>query len=276
MPPAPGELAGPKTWLIARSATKPGQLLRLGSILTDALNPGSSLNLGRIVAVPAECKYDDADLVKLRIESELHQSRSLLVSAASSIPVLSAAAALDGCWSRDPRTTVDALNVRATSFVPTKEYMDEALADESVVEYLRRGLFAKSIYLIVGVATASRLSVVETQAGTSGLGASAKATVPEAVDLGIEASHRSQAGSTVTKETAEDCDFAYRVREFEYSRIPRRVRDKGLMTKKTMFGLEEKATSSDDLDDAVPQFEWFEDEDVSVDGSEGGLVVLAD
>jgi hypothetical protein len=78
----------------------------------------------------------------------------------------------------------------------------------------------------------------------------------------------------VTKEIAGDCDFAYRVREFEYSRIRRRVRDKGDMTKKTMFGLEEQATGSDDLADAVPQFEWFEDEDASVDETEGGLVVL--
>ncbi|KAL2786686.1 hypothetical protein BJX66DRAFT_27275 [Aspergillus keveii] len=274
MLPAPGELAGPKTWLIARSATKPGELLRLGSILTDASNPASSLNLNTIIAIPTESKYDDADLVKLRIESELHKSNSVLVSAASTIPILSAAASLDGRWARDPRTTVNALNVRATSFIPSKEYMDEALADENVVEYVRGGLFAKSLFIIVGVATASRLSVVETQAGTSRLSASASATLPETGDLGIEASHRNQAGSTVTKEIAGDCDFAYRVREFEYSRIRRRVRDKGDMTKKTMFGLEEQATGSDDLADAVPQFEWFEDEDASVDETEGGLVVL--
>ncbi|KAL2836699.1 hypothetical protein BJX68DRAFT_273396 [Aspergillus pseudodeflectus] len=253
MPPTPGDLADPKTWLVPRSASKPGELLRLGSILTDSSNPASSLNLGAIVPIPAEWQYDDADVVKLRIESELHKSNSLLVSTASAIPILSAAASLDGRWSRDPRTTVNALNV---------------------VKYVRGGLFAKSLFIIIGVATASKLSVIETQAGTSGLSTSAGVTLPEAGDLGIEASHRHQVGSTVTKKITGDCNFAYHVREFEYSRLRRRVRDKGDITKKTMFGLEENATAGDDLADAVPQFEWFEDEDASMDGRDGGLVVL--
>ncbi|KAL4865192.1 hypothetical protein BDV12DRAFT_200384 [Aspergillus spectabilis] len=219
MSPQPGDLTGPKKWLISRYTEKRNTIMLLGSILTDPSNLESSLNLHFIPPIPEHTKRDAADTARLVIEIELHKKDSFLLSAASSFPVFKAVAELGGSWSGDPRTAVEALNVRATVFVPNKEFMDEALGDKSVVEYVRRGLFAKALYIVVGVATAKKFSVKEEQAGKVGVDASAKTTVYEVGDIGVGASHSREAGAKVEWEIEGECDFAYRVREFEYSRF---------------------------------------------------------
>jgi hypothetical protein len=57
---------------------------------------------------------------------------------------------------------VNALNMRATSFILTKEYMDKVLVDKRAVKYMHGGLFAKLIFIIIRVVIASRLSIIKT------------------------------------------------------------------------------------------------------------------
>ncbi|PMD47786.1 hypothetical protein L207DRAFT_561205 [Hyaloscypha variabilis F] len=260
-----GDLVGPMKWLIPRYAEKPGSIMRLGSILTDAENLESSLNLHNIIEIPEQDKRDASNAVKRYVESELCQSNSLLVKAVPLIPAFSAGASVDGHWSHDVRSTVEALNVRAVVFIPTGEYMEEALKNEHVIGYARRGLFGKRLYIIVGTATASKLSIKENQSSGSGTSSSTNFMAPTVAEVEAGVSHENGARFQSKLEVGEDCDFAYRVREFLYSKAFG-LRDKGDRTRKAMFGLEHgKATMQAD-DDAMPQFEWFEEVDVSVPG----------
>lgn len=159
-----GTLAGKMLWLVPRYVEVPGTLMRLGSVLTDPENLESSLNLHSIPPIPADSQRDASLAVKRHVEVELSKSNSLLVKAAPNIPAFaSVGAEISGGWNRDASTTVQALNVRATVFIPTKAYMNAVLGNPNVIEYARRGLFSKPLYIIVGTATASKLSIQESQ-----------------------------------------------------------------------------------------------------------------
>ncbi|KAL2835989.1 hypothetical protein BJY01DRAFT_252232 [Aspergillus pseudoustus] len=271
MPPESPSLAGRKKWLVPRYPELPGTIMRLGLILTDPKNLDSCLNLDAIPPIPDSRKRDAAMPLKLRIEAELLRESSLLGSvAAPSEPILgglvSASASVNGGWSLDPRTTVEALNLRAEIFNPTKEYMNEALKSGGVVDAVRQSLFQTTLYVIVGVATASKLSITEKQSGKSNLGASAKASAGEGVNFAIEGSRKREAGSNIKWEIGQECDFAYRVRQFAYAKFFG-LRDKGDHTDGALFGSED-APPSDSVDErsALPQFDWLDDEDASVSG----------
>lgn len=260
-----GELLGPMKWLVPRYAEKPGSIMRLGSILTDPENLESSLNLHNIKEILEQDKRDVSLSVKRHIETELRNSNSLLVKAAPSIPALTVGAAVDGHWSHDAHTMVDALNVRAVVFIPTKTYMDGALETDEVVAYARRGLFGKPLCIIVGTATASKLSIKQSQSRKLAAGLSATFGVPTVVDVEARLLHESVAGLQSELDVAEECDFAYRVREFSYSKVFG-LSDKGDRTEKAMFDLKHSKSAAHALAEATPQFEWFEEEDVSTAG----------
>lgn len=244
--------------------------MRLGSILKDPSDLGSSLNL-REIPDTINFEYDLSDVVKLSIASELHKSNSLLASAASSIPIISAAASMGAKWGQDPQSTVEALNVRLKELTSVPEYMDEAMKNKAVIEYARNGLFAKSLYVVIGVATANELSSKEKSSAKSGANASAKAGVPQGVDIEISASHSNESGSKVELEVGAECDFAYRVREFEYQKYRRsKVREKGDYIKGALFGVRDTEENKDDVYEEFPRFKSLEEEDEQVPG----LVVL--
>jgi hypothetical protein len=88
-------------------------------------------------------------------------------------------------------------------------------------------------------------------------------------EFASEAAHEKTAKSTSTLEVEGECDFAYRVREFQYSKIWRSFKDKRDMTEGALFGLKEAIlggksghTKADD-GEYVPAFVDFEDEDES-------------
>lgn len=257
-----GELVGPMKWLIPRYTEKPGSIMRLGSILTDPENLESSLNLHNINEIPEKDKRDVSLAVKRYVETELSKSNSLLVRAAPSIPALTARASVGGNWSHNTRTTVDALNVRATVFIPTKTYMDGALEIDDVVAYARKGLFGRRLYIIVGTATASKLSIKQSRSRKWGADLSATFVAPT-IEGGILHEGEADFGSELG--VAEECDFAYRVREFSYSKVFG-ISDKGDCTEKAMFDLGYGKSAAQAPTEATPQFEWLEEEDVLAQG----------
>lgn len=239
--------------------------MKLGSILKDPENLESSLNLHDINEIPERDKRDASIAVSRHVQTKLSKDNSVLVKAVPSIPAFSAGASADGHLRHEAKTTVDALNVRATVFIPSPDYMNEALKNKDVKEYAK-GLFGKPLYIIVGTATASKLSIKEHQSKENKASDSVNFVAPGGVMEGEgQASHESKAGFDSELEVGEECDFAYRVRGFFYSKMFG-LRDHGDRTEKALFGSESSKPVADADREEIPKFEWFKKADASVPG----------
>ncbi len=249
----PGQLVGNMVWLVARYPRKPGELMKMGSILTDPANLETSLNLESIEDPP---KLMDASLgIRSSIETSLSRANSALNKAAANVPVFSsiaAGAAVEGHWRLDVTTTLRAMDVQASSFIPDDKYMAQALQAPRVAAYVKATLYSKRLYIVVGVATARRLYMKETVTQPQMAGAPGPAGVPAVADGAVGAGHNSTANVRSELEVGEECDFAYRVRQFEYSKI-RGLRSQGDYTKAAMFRAD-GADDDDDDDDDEPEY----------------------
>ncbi|KAI5458700.1 hypothetical protein BGZ63DRAFT_51155 [Mariannaea sp. PMI_226] len=266
-----GEPAGAKKWHVYRYPQEPDKLLILGSILSDPREPDSSLNLDDgIIPVPKESLFHDSALERRVVEAELMKNTNALLKVVPSSLIPGLQGGVEGHVNHTMNATLDALNVRTKWFRPSKEYMELALLNQSVKDFARKCVFSKSLYMIVGVATSSKLEFTETKGSASGATLSAEATLP-VTDTALkgEVSHDKTGSLTASLEVTGDSDFAYRVREFVYSRRKGIAKLKEENTKGAMFGGEyDDGDSSDeeDIDEEfkpVPQFEYFEDDDAS-------------
>jgi len=106
--------------------------------------------------------------------------------------------------------------------------MQAALRHEKVIKHVRKGLFGTPLYIIVGVATASKLSVKEQQARENKTAVSANMVAPGGWGEGETGfKHENTAAVNSELDVGESCDFAYRVREFVYSKF-QGLRNKGI------------------------------------------------
>ncbi|CAK7237312.1 hypothetical protein SEUCBS140593_009917 [Sporothrix eucalyptigena] len=215
----PGQLIGDMVWLVARYPQKPGELMKMGSILTDPANLETSLNLESIEDPP---KLMDASLgIRSSVETNLNRDNSALIKAAATVPVFSGIAAnvvVEGRWKHDVTTTVRSMDVRASAFIPDGDYMGRALQTPKVAAYVKANLFSKRLYIVVGVATARKLYIKETVTAQQMACASASASVLAVAEGAVEAKHSGTTTVSSELEVGEECDFAYRVRQFVYSK----------------------------------------------------------
>jgi hypothetical protein len=212
----PGRLAGKKKWLVTRYPKPPGTLLILGSILTDPEDPETSLNRKTgVVKVSEMDKIDDSAAVRQQIHSELSSNVGALLRVVPPSSLLfSAGLKAEGQSSNEVKTSVEAMNVGAEIFLPDKAYMDEALGRPEIATFLKSCAWSESLYMIVGVATAEKLELVEEQSQESTMAASANATLGEiGTGFAAELSHGTMAGSSSIGKIKNATDFAYRVRE---------------------------------------------------------------
>jgi hypothetical protein len=266
-----GQLAGPMKWLVPRYPEEPGTIMVLGSIITDPYDLESSLNRrSGVTPIPKEDIRDNSNAVKRQIQSNLSSNSSVLFKAMPDLPLFGGGIAVGGRLTKGVETIVNALNVRAKVFIPTPEYMEIALENPEIKAFVKKGLFAKSLYIIVGVATTSQLTIKETQSVDAGGSVEGNLKPPNSgTELAVKIDHDQGGKSTSELEVKEDCDFAYRVREFQYSKIWRAFSDKGPLIHGTLFGRREPGsggmggnTGKDNGED-VPLFEYFEDDDIS-------------
>lgn len=290
----PGHLAGKKKWLVARYPKPQGELIFLGSILADPEDPETSLNrkfsaveipqadsnskdpetsLNRKtgeVEIPKDDKYDDSAAVRQEIHSELSNNASgLLKVVPPNSPLFNAGVKAEGGSSKEVKTTVEAMRVSAEIFIPTKSYMDKALGRPEITAYVEKGAWSKSLYMIVGVATAETLAVSEEQSQEMNIAASANASLTgTGTETAGELSYGTTAKGGSKLKTENTTDFAYRVREFDYLklRLSNKFKDKGDLTKGTMFGSGERVDWDPNNEDVVPAFDDWADEDEEVDG----------
>ncbi|KAH7322492.1 hypothetical protein B0I35DRAFT_476440 [Stachybotrys elegans] len=275
MSPVTGKLVGDIKWLVAREPEQPGTIMRLGSILSDPEDLESSLNLHSIPDIPDRNRRNVSVAVQRTIKAELEQENSAFLKAVPSLPVFSAGASADGHWNHSATTTVEAMNVRAVVFIPDDEFMREALEDANVIKYARGAPFGRSLYVIVGTATASKLSVQETQSRAWGAGASANLSVPAVADAEAGVSHERVNGAESGLDVGEECDFAYRVRQFYYSKIFGLCGGRN-RTKKALFGEDRGAQPTGPLEEPLPQFDHFKDEDAVGERSVSVIMSIPD
>ncbi|KAG8157226.1 hypothetical protein KVR01_012934 [Diaporthe batatas] len=258
---------GDKLWHVYRYSQKPNTLMVLGSILTKPDDLESSLNYASgIDAFPPDKIEDQTPAVRLFMRSELTRTDGARIKALLPVtPIVSAGGGVDAKSSRSVDATVEASGVRAKAVLPhtAKDYMEKALQAPGVVEYVRRGIFAEPLYMIVGVATCRRLTVGDSSSRTRSGSVSLDAGLAVGgVEAGIGVSRERGRSAETEREVTEECDFAYRVREFQYSRRKKRIKKSADVTDGAMFGMDNPGEEGPF--EEVPVFEYFESEDEDV------------
>lgn len=263
-------LKGDKLWHVYRYPQRPNTLMVLGSILTKPDDLESSLNYSSgIEAFPPEKIEDQTGAVRLFVRSELSKTHGGRVKALLPFsPVVSAGVGVDATSSRSLDAAVEASGVQAVAVLPhtAQDYIERALQIPRVVEYVRKGLFSEPLYMIVGVASCKGLYVGDAsrKARSRGIDLDASLTVG-GVDAGIGVSREKCSSADTEREVIEKCDFAYRVREFQYSRRKKRIKKSANVTEGAMFGNDN--SGEEDPFEEMPVFEYFESEDEDVDGT---------
>ncbi|KAI7785612.1 hypothetical protein LA080_006632 [Diaporthe eres] len=239
----PSGLRGDKLWHVYRYPQRPNTLMVLGSILTKPDDLESSLNHAS------------------GIETHWGRIKALLPFSL----IASAGGGLSATSSRSVDATVEASGVRAVAVLSqtAQEYLERALQSPKVIEDVRKGVFSEPLYMIVGVATCKGLYVgdASTKARSASVDLDASLTAG-GVETGIGVSREKSSSADIERKVVEECDFAYRVREFQYSRRKKRIKKSANVTDGAMFG--DDNPEEDGPFEEVPVFEYFESEDEDV------------
>lgn len=269
MPNSSG-LKGDKLWHVYRYPQRPNTLMILGSILTKPDDLESSLNhASGIEAFPPEKIEDQTGAVRLFVRSELSKTHGGRIKALLPFsPIASAGGGVGATSSRSVDATVEASGVRAVAVLPqnAQDYLERALQTPRVIEYVRKGVFSEPLYMIVGVATCKGIKVGDASGKlrSGSLDLDASLTVG-GVEAGVGVSREKVSSGGSEREVVEECDFAYRVREFQYSRRKKRIKKASNVTDGAMFGNDNP--EQEDPFEEVPVFEYFESEDEDVNSS---------
>lgn len=243
----------------------------LGSILTSPDDLETCLNRQQVVnePFPQEETQDQTAAVRRFVRAELsRQTGGKLQALLPFSPIASAGGGVSADVSRRVESTVEVSGVHAVAVMPdaAKDYVDKALQTTKVQEHVRKGLFAQPLYMIVGVATCRKLNMGDSRHKTisGSLDLDSSLTV-SGIQAGVGGSREKEISADSEAQIEEECDFAYRVREFQYSRMKRRIKKSSNVTDGAMFRKdgERGGRSSDEEDDVeeVPVFEHFESED---------------
>ncbi|KAJ3546553.1 hypothetical protein NM208_g1945 [Fusarium decemcellulare] len=281
MPRKPGKPAGSMKWHVLRYPERPGTFVELGAILKDPYEVEDALTQdGGVTSPPLNDIKDVSEATTMAIQSNLatqtHGHLRALIP--TSLPVDVGGSMGAGAES-DIESTVRACNVRAKVFRPSEEYMNDVLRNTRVVKHLREsGFGGHTLYVIVGMATAQNLVVSE----ATNRGRHAEGELHTAVPTMAEAGAGLASGKSFAKAVDftidHDVVFAYRVKEFHWSRIRRKLKEREHITEGAMFDTEDKQSGEGtvpSMEDYDFEFEEFLDDndsdggdDVSTSGSE--------
>lgn len=272
--------AGPKKWHIVGLPFPPGTVLVLGSVLQEPSDPESFLiRPSEVEPVSQTDVIDLSDVMTGTIGSQMADSNNASVKALlPHSPWSSGGLSGEGGTVETMNVSADMLNIRAKVFRLTpnseKEYMAAVLRKSEVTNFVQDCLFTKSLYMIVGVATASKLELQEGEIQEHHAAASADASLPPAgITMAASASHANRKALGFKVSVKGDMDFAYVVREFSYSKMRKRVGKGRDWRTGALYGVDQKEDEHEEEEEFVPEFEGFEDEDV--DGGETGFTIIS-
>lgn len=229
--------------------------------------------------MPQEDIYDESESVQLAIQSELSaENGASIKTLLPTSPLFSGGLSGGGSADKSIETTVRTLNVQAKVFLPgiisEREYMSGVLKNPHVIAHVQSCLFSKPLYMVFGVATGSQYDVEEARSQEYNAEFSAVPGVPQA-GLAIEASalHGRTAFAGLGMTLKGGVDFAYRIKEFTYSKIRKRLSDGRYHTAGALYGRDDQIEANDhELAVFVPEFEGFEEEE-DINHEETVLVV---
>lgn len=273
-----GHISGQMKWFVYRYPQKPNTLMALGSILTRRDDLESSLNHeGGIRLFEANEKWDQTDaiqrILRANLSKDLGGGLKALLPAVQ--PVLSIGGSVEGKFSDVSEITCQALDIRAEVLKrdTAKDYINEALQTPEVSRYVKRCLYAKPLYMIIGVASCKKLLISDTRTREGAFSAGFDAgTAVVAAEAGAGLWTGKTASSGTDLEVQEECDFAYRVRKFQYSRFRRGFKTGKDVTDGAVFGRDDDtgevpltSAEAEAIYDEVAVFDDFDSDDDEID-----------
>ncbi|KAI3323847.1 hypothetical protein HD806DRAFT_495749 [Xylariaceae sp. AK1471] len=268
MPRPPGEPAGSMKWHRLRYPERPGTFVELGAVLTDPYEVEDSLTQEEgVVPVPEGYIKDVSEAAVMAISTHLSTETESHLKGLFPLHLLAnVGGSVGGGSERAIERIVRACNVQATVFRPSEAYMDDVMKKQVVTGHLQKSwLGGGKLYIIVGVAKAQNLTVDDSTNRGRQAGVTAIASVPLAgVEIDTGLTHKRNSGAAIGYTIDHEVTFAYRVKEFKYSKIRKRLKDQGHVTDGAMLGTEE----DQDRDSVVPiatdydfEFEGFPEDE---------------
>ncbi|KAL7895093.1 hypothetical protein HDV63DRAFT_134066 [Trichoderma sp. SZMC 28014] len=212
--PQSRKLAEKMKWIVTRYPKPCGQLIALGAILSDPEDPETRLNWHSTTSIDPKYLIDESTAIQRVIHAGMSDENHILLKLTQ---LLSGGLNASGGAKDDRKTIIDAVDVEAKIFLPDKEYMNASMEGPEVQEYVKNCNFSKTLYMIIGVASAKKLRIKEVSSKQRTAGVGVNAAYPGGPDLGAVGGRHKRAETTVSElDTEQECDFAYRIREFTY------------------------------------------------------------
>lgn len=212
--PQSGKLAEKMKWIVTRYPKPCGQLIALGAILSDPEDPETRLNWHSAKDIDPKYLIDESRAVQRVIHAGISNDSHIMLKLTQ---LLGGGLNASGGAKDDRKTIIDAVDVEAKIFLPDKGYMNASMETPEVQEYVRNCNFSKTLYVIVGVASAKKLRIKELSSKQRSVGVGVTAPYPGGPDLGTAGGcHKSAEAAVSELNTEQKCDFAYRIREFTY------------------------------------------------------------
>ncbi|KAK1237942.1 hypothetical protein MKX08_002521 [Trichoderma sp. CBMAI-0020] len=212
--PQPGKLAEKMKWIVTRYPKPCGQLITLGAILSDPEDPESRLNWHSTTDIDPKYLIDESTAVQRVIHAGISNDNHIMLKLAQ---LLGGELNASGRAKDNRKTTIDAVDVAAKIFLPDKKYMNACMEAPEVQEYVRKCNFSKTLYMIIGVASAKKFCIKEESSKQRSAGLGVTASYLGGTDLGtVGGCHKSTQTANSGLHTEQECDFAYRIREFTY------------------------------------------------------------
>ncbi|KAM0235979.1 hypothetical protein ACHAPO_005201 [Fusarium lateritium] len=259
-------------WIIPQECLSPEDLV-LGSILKYPNDPIDTLNRKEVEPIDLSAVVSEREQVTKSFTDALDAGFGSKVGASSVLAaILGVSPFIEGNWSKTTSFTIEAKNVRAQHFIPSKPYVDKALRTQQVDSFVRNSLFSAPVYMVVGVTVAKAVSRTAERShdrgGGAGMGIGPPGTGVE-VSAELTANHGAQ--STYYDLVEDDVVLAYRLRRFRYSKrkdeFRRAKQDETKHTRYTVEKLlrskvDDEEDEEDDDDTYVPTFSYFEGDDI--------------
>ncbi|KAM0480422.1 hypothetical protein ACHAPX_004253 [Trichoderma viride] len=246
-----GKLAEKMKWIVTRYPKPCGQLIALGAILSDPEDPETRLNWHSATEINPKYLIDESTAIQRVIHAGISNDNHIMLKLSQ---LLGGALNASGGAKDNKNTVIDAVDVEAKIFLPNKEYMNASMEAPEVQEYVKNCNFSKTLYMIIGVASAKKLRIKEESSKQRSAGVGVTASYPGGTDLGtVGGCHKSTQTAVSEMKTEQECDFAYRIREFTYWKYRReKVRMKADRSAGTLFrtGNTDDDEGYDDSDDS--------------------------
>jgi len=274
----PGHLAGEMKWLVARYPQPAGTLIKLGSVLVDPYEPETSLTRKTDpIAIDQDDILDQSHVLQAAIKEHFSKTRSGAANVDLPVwPLFNAGISAEGGTTESNQIMVEAKEIRAKIFLldpkdsSASRYFSALLAKPEVIKQIRKHLFPP-LYIIIGVATARRVGIAETRSTGHNLGLGVSGSLPVAgLEESVAASDEGARCSSVEYSIEGDLDFAYRIREFQYSRVRQKVKEEYKdVTTATLMGIdsesEEEGEEEDSEENDIPVFRYLDENDVEIE-----------